>query len=75
MSIPVQKMAKGHGFRHVLKTQYEPNKLEVKVLVAGPSVFICDDCVDVCNDIIKDKLAYIEESKESLNNFLSTLVS
>jgi len=41
------------------------NKLEVKVLVAGPSVFICDDCVDVCNEIIKDKLAYINESKES----------
>ena len=30
------------------KSQHEVNKL-----VAGPSVFICDECVDLCNDIIK----------------------
>ncbi len=24
---------------------------EVKKLIAGPSVFICDECVDLCNDI------------------------
>ena len=34
------------------------NQNEVKKLVAGPSVFICDECVDLCNDIIQ------EESKE-----------
>jgi hypothetical protein len=27
---------------------------EVRKLIAGPTVFICDECVDVCNDIIKD---------------------
>jgi hypothetical protein len=27
---------------------------QVRKLIAGPSVFICDECVDVCNDIIAD---------------------
>ena len=27
---------------------------EVRKLIAGPTVFICDECVDVCNDIIAD---------------------
>jgi ATP-dependent Clp protease ATP-binding subunit ClpX len=25
---------------------------EVKKLIAGPSVFICDECIELCNDII-----------------------
>jgi ATP-dependent Clp protease ATP-binding subunit ClpX len=29
---------------------------EVKQLIAGPSVFICDECVGMCNDIIEEKL-------------------
>lgn len=28
---------------------------EVKKLIAGPSVFICDECIDLCNDIIIDE--------------------
>ena len=27
---------------------------DVRKLIAGPTVFICDECVDVCNDIIAD---------------------
>ena len=34
---------------------------EVKKLVAGPSVYICDECIELCNDIIA------EEQKESLS--------
>lgn len=30
---------------------------EVKKLIAGPSVFICDECIDLCNDIIRDEVA------------------
>ena len=33
---------------------------EVKKLIAGPSVFICDECIDLCNDIIRDEIANIE---------------
>ncbi len=29
---------------------------EVRKLIAGPSVFICDECVELCNDIIRDEL-------------------
>jgi ATP-dependent Clp protease ATP-binding subunit ClpX len=28
---------------------------EVKKLIAGPSVFVCDECVDLCNDIIREE--------------------
>jgi ATP-dependent Clp protease ATP-binding subunit ClpX len=28
---------------------------EVKKLIAGPSVFICDECIDLCNEIIRDE--------------------
>ena len=37
------------------------NQNEVKKLIAGPSVYICDECVSLCNDIIKEDL----ESKEA----------
>ena len=30
---------------------------EVKKLIAGPSVFICDECIDLCNDIVRDEIA------------------
>jgi ATP-dependent Clp protease ATP-binding subunit ClpX len=30
---------------------------EVKRLIAGPKVFICDECVDICNHIIADDIA------------------
>jgi len=29
---------------------------EVRKLIAGPSVFICDECVDLCNDIIQEEM-------------------
>jgi len=35
---------------------------EVRKLIAGPSVFICDECVDLCNDIISEEL---QEAKTS----------
>src|SRR5699024_995242 len=35
---------------------------EVRKLIAGPSVFICDECVDLCNDIIREEVQ--EESEE-----------
>jgi ATP-dependent Clp protease ATP-binding subunit ClpX len=42
---------------------------EVKKLIAGPSVFICDECIDLCNDIIRDELpgnALTTESGDAL---------
>jgi ATP-dependent Clp protease ATP-binding subunit ClpX len=38
---------------------------EVKKLIAGPSVFICDECIDLCNDIIRDDATAEEAGKPS----------
>jgi ATP-dependent Clp protease ATP-binding subunit ClpX len=35
---------------------------EVRKLIAGPSVYVCDECVELCNDIIRDELAEDETS-------------
>jgi len=35
---------------------------EVKKLIAGPSVFICDECIDLCNEIIRDELPADDDS-------------
>ncbi|RDH90301.1 MAG: ATP-dependent Clp protease ATP-binding subunit ClpX [endosymbiont of Seepiophila jonesi] len=54
---------------------------EVRKLIAGPSVFICDECVDLCNDIIReemqevgekasDKLPKPHEINETLNQYV-----
>lgn len=40
---------------------------EVRKLIAGPSVFICDECVELCNDIIREEL---EDSSDEGNSSL-----
>src|SRR5688572_32568871 len=40
---------------------------EVRKLIAGPSVFICDECVELCNDIIREEL---EEKAASARSHL-----
>lgn len=37
----------------------------MKKLIAGPSVFICDECIDLCNDIIRDELLGTEPTPET----------
>ena len=37
---------------------------EVKKLIAGPSVFICDECIDLCNDIVRDEVAGEQGAKD-----------
>src|SRR5690349_20612260 len=36
---------------------------EVKKLIAGPSVFICDECIELCNDIIREEIQGVEAAK------------
>lgn len=55
---------------------------EVRKLIAGPSVFVCDECVDLCNDIIREeiqekesdstarKLPIPQEIKETLDEYV-----
>lgn len=40
---------------------------EVRKLIAGPSVFICDECVDLCNDIISEEVQEADSESASEN--------
>ena len=40
------------------------NQNEVRKLIAGPHVYICNECIDLCNDIIKEEISEATESEE-----------
>ena len=42
---------------------------EVRKLIAGPSVFICDECVELCNDIIREEVQEGSETASARNKF------
>ncbi len=46
---------------------------DVKKLIAGPSVYICNECVDLCNDIIEEEIKSEEDT--SLEELPSPLVN
>ena len=37
---------------------------EVKKLIAGPSVFVCDECIELCNEIIRDELPAAKDARD-----------
>ncbi|RME36280.1 MAG: ATP-dependent Clp protease ATP-binding subunit ClpX [Deltaproteobacteria bacterium] len=41
---------------------------EVKKLIAGPAVYICDECIELCRDIIAEEAKLEEESLDALEN-------
>jgi ATP-dependent Clp protease ATP-binding subunit ClpX len=43
---------------------------EVKKLIAGPSVFICDECIELCNDIIRDEVPTAEADTKTAKSEL-----
>ena len=45
--------------------------MKLKKLIAGPSVYICNECVDLCNDIIEEEVKH--EETDSEHNLLSPL--
>src|SRR5438876_5328692 len=56
----MSKLSNGETKKLLLCTFCGKNQHEVRKLVAGPTVFICDECVELCTDIIR------EENKSSL---------
>jgi len=46
----------GEGDRLLYCSFCGKSQHEVRKLIAGPSVFICDECVDLCNDIIREEI-------------------
>jgi ATP-dependent Clp protease ATP-binding subunit ClpX len=48
---------KGHSAEKTLYCSFcGKSQHEVKKLIAGPSVFVCDECIDLCNEIIRDEV-------------------
>ena len=48
-------MVKKNGDAEILRCSFcNKDQNDVRKLIAGPTVFICDECVEVCNDIIAD---------------------
>ena len=48
------------------------NQDEVAKLVAGPAVFICDECIDLCTDIVDEQLLRLLEGDEAGARAMST---
>lgn len=49
-------MAKGtEGFKSVKCSFCNKSQKEVKKIIAGPNVYICDECVEICNEIITEE--------------------
>ncbi len=45
----------GDGFGNLACSFCGKNQREVKKLIAGPTVYICDECIELCNDIIAEE--------------------
>jgi ATP-dependent Clp protease ATP-binding subunit ClpX len=55
-------MAKFEGGGDLLKCSFcGKSQKQVKKLIAGPGVYICDECIDLCNEIIEEELAETQE--------------
>jgi hypothetical protein len=66
----VQKSAEQRNLLHCSfcgKSQHE-----VRKLVAGPAVYICDECVDLCTDVVDDQLLRLIEGDEGSARAMST---
>ncbi len=50
------------------------NQEDVKKLIAGPSVYICDECVDLCNDIIEEEIKADELNAFKKNTLQQTIL-
>ncbi|BCB26972.1 ATP-dependent Clp protease ATP-binding subunit ClpX [Sulfurimicrobium lacus] len=65
-------MAKDSGSEKLLYCSFcGKSQHEVRKLIAGPSVFICDECVDLCNDIIREEVRNDQSSKGTISDLPS----
>ena len=54
---------KGSGDKLLYCSFCGKSQHEVRKLIAGPSVFICDECVELCNDIIREEIQQADSQK------------
>ncbi|MBN21702.1 MAG: ATP-dependent Clp protease ATP-binding subunit ClpX [Bdellovibrionaceae bacterium] len=57
----------GDGFGNLCCSFCGKSQREVKKLIAGPTVYICDECIELCNEIIAEEGTKDSASSESLN--------
>ncbi|CEK09799.1 ATP-dependent Clp protease ATP-binding subunit ClpX [Legionella hackeliae] len=61
----MSKTGNGDGDKVLYCSFCGKSQHEVKKLIAGPSVFVCDECVELCNDIIREETQETQESTET----------
>lgn len=60
------KRSSGDSGAHNLHCSFcGKNQRDVRKLIAGPSVYICDECIELCNDIIAEESRHEEEHRET----------
>ncbi|MDP2829928.1 MAG: ATP-dependent Clp protease ATP-binding subunit ClpX [Sulfuricellaceae bacterium] len=65
-------MSKDSGAEKLLYCSFcGKSQHEVRKLIAGPSVFICDECVDLCNDIIREEVRSNPDGKDGVSDLPS----
>ena len=64
----IDKDGSGEGSGKILYCSFcGKSQNDVRKLIAGPSVFICDECVDLCNDIIREEILDQEQPEAEDN--------
>jgi ATP-dependent Clp protease ATP-binding subunit ClpX len=61
----MSKAGSGSGDKVLYCSFCGKSQHEVKKLIAGPSVFVCDECVELCNDIIREEIHEAHEETET----------
>jgi len=56
-----------HGSGNLVCSFCGKSQDEVRKLIAGPTVYICDECIDLCNDIIAEEVDHDETISSSSN--------
>ena len=63
----------GDGFGNLCCSFCGKNQREVKKLIAGPTVYICDECIELCNDIIAEEGQKESPARSAVRTRLSAL--
>ena len=66
-------MAKRNNDDHVLCSFCGKKQDEVKKLIAGPNVFICDECISLCNEIVLEDKGQEGQAKTDADNDINLL--
>ena len=61
----MSKSGSGSGDKVLYCSFCGKSQHEVKKLIAGPSVFVCEECVELCNDIIREETQEVHEESET----------